>query len=141
MSLRVIDINVELGQKARQARSQVFQLSLSKPDKYNKLKSTIEENIVQEITKQIYELFTTLLTQGIITKKDGSKKQLYLDDSTMLDKYNPNIPISITEQFCINLCLGLEKDIYKCIDFMLPKSAENLANQKASDLLHVTTGV
>ena len=141
MSLRTIDINVELGQKARQARSKVYQLALTKPDKYNKLKSTIEENVVQELTKQIYELFTALLTEGLITKRNGKTKELYYDDSTMLERYNPNIPISIVEQFCINTCVDLEKQIYKAIDFMMPKDAEKLANQKASDLLHVTTGV
>ena len=50
-----------------------------------------------------------LLTAGIIHKRNGKSKELYLDESTMLDRYNPNIPISVVEQFCRNTCVDLEK--------------------------------
>ena len=137
MSLREIDINVELGQKARAMRQRILAVSLAKPENYYELKDKIETQIVQALTRVVYSLFKELLSKGQI---NGTQLK-YKDASNAIKDYNPELPMGLVEKFSINISSMMEEEIYKAINFILPDKASSLADQKAEDILQAKTGM
>ena len=137
MSLREIDINVELGQKHRAMRQKILAVALAKPENYYELKDDIETKIVQVLTKQVYKLFKELLSKG---KINGAELN-YKDARNLQQRYNPELPMALVEKFSINISSMMEQEIYKAINFILPENAKDLADQKSSDLLKVKTDI
>ena len=111
-----VDVSNYMGHKYEQYKAKLYGLALSKPSQYYELKSTVIEQLNQQIAEHVYEIFFKLLTD------DDSDMKI---DGIIL---KPCWPGQAATAFSLDASNEIDKIIVKCVDIILPTSHLDIAN-------------
>jgi hypothetical protein len=136
MSAREIDVLNELGLKQRETQSKLLSVALSKPENYYALRDDVEEKVLQDVTKYVYNLFKDLLSEGTIK---GVQLE-FIDGNSNVIPFKPNLPFSDVQAFALDVAELIESKCEEAIEVILPRDKNLLAMNKQRSLLKARTG-
>lgn len=143
MASREIKVLNELGLEQRAQQNKLLALALAKPENYYELREKVESRVLHAITKNVYELFKGLLSDGIAPNEDGTAPEqiTYKDVAGNDVNFKPSVPFSDVQAFALDIADLIESKCEEAIEVILPRDKNQLAMNKQRSILKARTGL
>lgn len=148
---RVIDVNNEMGHQEQKMKSTVLAIALQKPENYYKLRECITTAVRDSITKNVFDLFKGVLSDGTVANvaDTAELKALGFDGGQIFyttiggtpAKFQPNLPFSDVQAFALDCAEIMESKCDEAIEYILPLDFKQLADKKSGSLLKANKGI
>lgn len=126
-NFRVDPLNI-LGRDQKSGRNKLYALAILKPSEYITGRENAMEQIVDKLSKNLYDHFWNLLTVG----KNGAGEQiLFLPDGTE-KPFHPGLPESTVSKFCLKVAETIEEITEEAFEMIMPLNHKDLAISKSN---------
>lgn len=128
-NFRVDPLNI-LGRDQKSGRNKLYALAILHPSHYISGREDAMQDIVDRLSKEMYDHFWELLTVGM----DGKHNQiLFLPDGETGDDatpFKPGLPESTVSKFCLKVAETIEEITEEAFEMIMPINHKDLAVRK-----------
>ncbi len=148
---REVNPNNEMGHQEQSMKSKVLAIALQKPENYYRLRDCIMAVVRDSITKNVFDLFKGVLSEGKVPSVGDTADLKELGFEAGQIKYEaiggkwipfvPNLPFADVQAFALDCAEIMESKCDEAIEYILPLDFKELANKKSNTLLKASRGI
>ena len=130
-----IDVSDFRGIEHEEFRTNLLNLALTEPTKYNKLRMDVLRKVKKAAVDNQYAIYYYLLTEGFGVADDGkSKSGLHILSGTpsaaQIPIFKPNVPKHIVNEFAMKASATIDKIAEEALNMIMPKAWKEIADQR-----------
>ena len=130
-----IDVSDFRGIEHEEFRTNLLNLALTEPTKYNKLRMDVLKKVKKAAVDNQYAIYYYLLTEGYGVADDGkSRSGLHIlagtGSAAQITLFKPNVPKHIVNEFAMKASATIDKIAEEALNMIMPKDWKEIADQR-----------
>ena len=118
-----IDTSDYLGMNHEAYKTKLFQLALTHPDDYFKLRELVLERVKKNAVSNQYDVFYNLLSEG----KTSNNSPIVPE---FVDLFQPCVPLQETNQFALKASKTIDAICEEAVELLIPMDYKEIAEKR-----------